>query len=223
MNQPKPKLPIRALIITNVIWWIIIAVGIIYMVRYAMYHDTHLDVSIVATIGTMIIAAALVTTNTILVAITKIYTDQTTRMAEETKAIVDYYYQTKKDELKPQFIPLGKGYNLDDDNHICFHFINIGEDALYVKIDIEGIVRKFEDFHYRIRNEQNFRVGVFNKVEIAKTATVESIVNINITGKDKLLNEYKQTFKFSWKDQKFSIDNSCLPVEIMQHSTPRVE
>lgn len=226
MSKPKSKFPLWPLIIIILVWLIIVFWGIRYMVRYALVYDAHLDTTVVATIGTIAVAALLVATNIVLVAITKSYTDQTVRMADETKkmaegtkAMVDFYYQKRNDDVMPLFIPHKEGY-ISSGNILKFILANAGKDALFVEIKTEEFDNEYKEFMYRVAHQEVFEFGHFRDLELQlkmaskKLKEKPLIIHLNIYFQDTLLNKYNQTIKFYWseleKNRQFKVD---LPIE----------
>lgn len=207
MNNSDRKLPLWSKIFIAVILLLMI-IGIFFIIKiHNTYYTYSEDVPPIGLIITIIITGTIAIANVILVGFTKIYADQTTKM-------VDYYYQKQKDDLKPLFIPYKEESRMSE-NTMHFLFTNAGNTALFVEIKKENgddedtkYIHKVD--RWDIVESVNFDV----KRLMIEMETESPMVYISIYFSDTLLNKYKQSLKFVWKNMQFMFDKSCLPVEL---------
>lgn len=197
-----------------------------WIIHYCdMYHGPVIDGAVIAMIGTMIVSAALVTTNIILVAVTKTYVDQTTRMteetakmAQETKAMVKYHELRWRIDLQPLFVPIT--YESNDVNTLVFRFRNFGNLALFIQCGIRGEL--CNEYKY-VESGGFIEIRPTDMDELINGAVVTDINNpddsimtwVTIDYQDKLTNKYRQNFNFYFRKDKWDFDfnESSLPKE----------
>lgn len=227
MIQPNRKFPI----------WIIIAIGLVFIALIAgiflilkvhnTYHTYREDAPPVGIIITLVITAVIAMANLILVGFTKLYADQTSAMAHETKKmaegtqlIADYNNFRWRYELMPLFLPTKKPDIDPGHKEINFYLANYGGLGLFVEIEIVEFDHKenypkqgpHADFRIPIRNP----VQKINEIKSKQQSSDSIEVTFNISFQDKETRKYKQTIKYSFTENEWSFvfDKSCLPVEI---------
>lgn len=202
--------------IVCLLWWIVVLIGINSLIKYALRYDPLLDPSFVATVGTIIVAAALVTTNIILLAITLLYTDQTAKMAAETARMVEQNEEQWKLNLRPLFIPLHTRY--DGRGHPIYRFANFRGLALFVTCStsrVAGEEIKKEEKKVDRGEEISLNPGRYLIPE--KTEDSDDLaLYIKIDFQDTLAIKYQQAFKFITRNGHwdFEFNEACLPQTI---------
>jgi hypothetical protein len=162
---------------------------------------------------TLIFTAFLVCGNLLLVLVTKNY-------ADETKKMVDYYYESWEAELKPLLVPIGQ--EVIDQFDVWNLFIeNLGGIALLIHVEIVEF-NYYKSFPVITHlGKETIEVPNLTKkllqYGLKNPEQSESIrLTINIRFQDKTTHKYIQTinFIFTRKKWEYTFDDSFLPKSI---------
>lgn len=201
MNRSKSIFPTWAIIMLAIIWLAVI-IGIAFSIATKALEF----------IPTIIITAVIASANIILVYITKNYAIQTTKMADATKRMLEYYHETRKNDLMPLFVPIGTQLSkrTPKDNH--FSFYNVGNIALLVEVETEWSDATYKQSQSKVESgEFMFFKGTANQPAFLKNPP--EMLYIAISFSDRMLNRYRQIVKYNCKWNRFYFDKSSLPIE----------
>lgn len=201
-NKRKYTFPLWTKI-AIVFLFLVAILGIIWTLKvHYTYYSFEWERPPIGLITTIAITALIAIANLILVGYTRIY-------ANQTKKMVDHYYQTRKEDLRPIFVPIpGAGIFSKKEKLWQFVFTNVGATALFVKILAEE-----GQFGKKYRNSEDV-VLAFKQVSCGcfKIGD-EPGRTVYIYSTDKNAIKYLQTMEYivGWG---FKWDDSCLPIEL---------